>query len=102
MITEMGNIIYVDRLKRLNRYSLERRRVKIDDEILMVSKQDRTGSNGSKLEKCSSNKEIDRNWFANRVVDDWNKLSYEVVSAESKASFKRRLDKVMDGDARWS
>ena len=42
------------------------------------------------------------NWFANSIVDDWKKLSYEVVSAELIASFKRRLDKVMDGDARWS
>ena len=68
----------------------------------MVNKQDKTRSNGFKLEKCIFNKEIGVNWFANRVVDDWNKLSYEVVSAESIASFMRRLDKVMDGDAKWS
>ena len=68
----------------------------------MVSKQDRRRSNGFKLEKCRFNKDIGRNWIANRGVDDWNKLSYEVGSAEWIASFKRRLDKVMDGDARWS
>ena len=68
----------------------------------MISKQVRTRSNGFKLEKCRFSKEIGVNWFANRVVDNWNKLSYKVVSAESIASFKKILDKIMDGDARWS
>ena len=69
----------------------------------MVDKQDRTKNNGFKLKKLYSfNKEIGRNCFSNMVVDDWNKLSYEVVSTESIVSFKRKLDKVMDGDSRWS
>ena len=46
--------------------------------------------------------EIGRNWFSNRVVDDWNRLTSHVVSAESLDSFKRRLDKFMDRDDRWS
>ena len=41
-------------------------------EVLTVSSQDRTRSNGFKLEKCRFSKEIDRNWFTNRMVDDWN------------------------------
>ena len=46
-------------------------------------------------------KEIGRNWFINRVVDDWNRLSQQVVSAQKIGSFKRRLDDFMDGDERW-
>ena len=38
--------------------------------ILTISSQDRTRNNGYKLEKCRYNKEIGRNWFTNRVVDD--------------------------------
>ena len=69
--------------------------------VLTVSSQDITGSNGFKLEKCRFRKEIDRNWFTNTVVDDWNRLSDEVVSAQTIGSFKRRLDGFMDGDERW-
>ena len=50
---------------------------------------------GLSWKKCRYNKEIGENWFANRLVDNWNRRSYEVVSAESIASFKRRLDKVI-------
>ena len=53
-----------------------------------------------KLEKCRFNKEIGRNWFTNRMVNDWNRLSQQVASAQTIGSFKRRLD-FMDGDERW-
>ena len=42
--------------------------------ILTISSQDRTRNNGFKLEKYRFNKEIGRNWFTNRVVDDWSLL----------------------------
>ena len=60
--------------------------------VLTISSQDRTKNNRFKLEKCRFNKEIGRNWFTNRVVDDWNRLSQQVVSAQTIGSFKRRLD----------
>ena len=41
-----------------------------------------------------------RNWFTNRVVNDWNRLGRHVASAESIGSFKRRLDESMDRDDR--
>ena len=44
--------------------------------------------------------EIGRNWCTNRVVDNWNRLSSQVVNANSIGSFKRKLDELMDGDAR--
>ena len=56
----------------------------------MISSQDRTKNNGFKLEKCIFSKEIRRNWFTNRVVDDWNKLSQQIVSAQTIGSLKRR------------
>ena len=40
----------------------------------MVSKQDRTRSNGLKLEKYRFTKEIGLHWFANKIVEDWHKF----------------------------
>ena len=111
-------MFYERRLKLLNLHSSEKRRVRGDlievfkwfrgynkgdvSEILVVCNQDRMRSNGFKLDKWRFNTEIGRNWFTNRVVDEWNRLSSQVVSANSIDSFKRRLDKFMDGDGRWS
>ena len=64
--------------------------------VLTISSQDRTRINGFKLEKCIFSKEIGINCFRNRVVDDWNRLSQQVVSAQTIWSFKRRLDGFMD------
>ncbi len=36
--------------------------------------------------------------FTSRVLDEWNRLSSHVVSANTTDSFKRRLDKFIDGD----
>ena len=117
MICGMRNLSYEERLKRLNLHSLERRRVRGDlievykwimglnkgdlNKILIVSEQSRTRSNGYKLDKFRFRKEIGRNWFTNRVVDEWNGLSEHVVGADSISCFKRRLDKFMDEDDRW-
>ena len=53
-----------------------------------------------KLDKFRFRKEIGKNWFTNRVVDEWNKLSINVVNAETIDSFKTRLDKFMDSEGR--
>ena len=69
--------------------------------ILRISSQDRTRSNGFKLEKFIFREEIGRNWFTKRVGDDWNRVRHQVVSAQTIGSFKRKLDGFMDGDERW-
>ena len=43
--------------------------------VLTVNSQDGTKSNKFNLEKCRFRKDIERTWFTNRVVDDWNRLS---------------------------
>ena len=117
MVEGMRNIPYKERLKRLNLHSLERRRVRGDlievfkwvkginegniKQVIDLSKQNRTRSNGFKLEKLRFRTNIGKNWFTNRVVNDWNSLSKHVVEAESINSFKRRLDEYMDRDDRW-
>ena len=117
MIQGMRNLRYEERLKRLNLHTLERRRVRGDlievykwvkgfnrgelGKVLIVSEQRRTRSNGCKLDKFRFRKEIGKNWFTNRVVNEWNRLSEHVVGAESINCFKSRLDKFMDEDGRW-
>ena len=43
---------------------------------------------GYKLEKFRFKKEIGKNWFTNRIVDEWNRLSSHVVSPKSIGCFK--------------
>ena len=54
-----------------------------------------------KLGKFRFRREIERNWFSNRVVDEWNILSNPIVSGETMESFKRS-DKLMDEDDKWN
>ena len=68
--------------------------------ILRISNQDRAINTGIKIEKSRYKKEIGRHWFSNRVVDEWNGLSRQVVSARTIESFKRRLDRHMDANDR--
>ena len=94
-IQGMRDIPYERRLRMLNLHSLERRRLRRDlievfkrcrgynkvdiSKILRISNQDRTRNNGFKIEKSRYKKEIGKNWFSNRVVDEWNKLSRLVL-----------------------
>ncbi len=71
------------------------------NKVLIVREQGWTRSNGFKLYKFRFNKDIGKNWFTNRVVDEWNRLSSHVVSGNTIDSFRKRLDKFMDGKDRW-
>ena len=69
----------------------------------MVNNQDKTTDNGFKLEKFRFRREIERNWFSKRLVDEWNRLSNHIVSAQySYSSFERRLGQFMDEHDRWN
>ena len=41
-----------------------------------------------------------KNWFTNRIAEEWNKLSKPVVSAGRVDTFKKRLDISMDEENR--
>ena len=71
------------------------------NEVLIPTSNLRTRNNGFKLDKFKFRKEIGRNWFTNRVVDEWNKLSRQILEADTINTFKRRLDRYMDGEGRW-
>ena len=64
--------------------------------VLRVNNQDITRNNGFKQEKFKFRRETGRNWFSNKVVDEWNRLNNHIVSIQTLGSFKRRLDKFMN------
>lgn len=68
--------------------------------VLIVRGPGITRTNGFKLEKFKFKKEIGKNWFTNRVVDKWNRLSRHVVSENTIDCFKKRLDRFLDSDDR--
>ena len=53
----------------------------------------RTRWHNLKLYKSRRNKIFRQNSFAVRVIDPWNSLSTNVVSAENVSEFKTQLDK---------
>ena len=42
--------------------------------------------------KKQTNKQIFSNYFSNRVVNNWNKLPYDIANADSINRFKNLLD----------
>ncbi len=114
MVTGFKKLSYEERLKRLKLYSLERRRMRgdlIETYKLLTGKEDidyrqffqkaETGQlrgNSMKLYKKNVKLELRRNFFSQRVVEKWNMLPEDIVSAPSITSFKKKLDVWMERD----
>ena len=62
---------------------------------------DRTRENGLKLRQGRFRLDIRRNFFTQRVVTHWNRLSKEVVDAPSLEAFKARLDVALGSLVCW-
>ena len=50
------------------------------------------------LEKKRFNLEIRKNFFSNRVIDNWNKLSVDIKESNSVKEFKNKLLKIKISD----
>ena len=107
-IPSVRNLPYSERLRALKIHSLETRRLRgqlievykiingfdlLGDNILTVDRNSITRNNGLKLKGKRFHTDVAKNFFANRVINEWNKLPHEVVHAPSINSFKNRLDK---------
>ena len=66
--------------------------LKKEDIFTFASSQRNRRSHQYKLAKKKATKLVRQNALSVRVVDDWNGLPKDVVSAESINSFKQRLD----------
>ena len=108
MVPGLKGLKYGERLERLNLMSLEKRRNRSDlVELFKISKglfaipwnsffradrSERTRGHTKKLAKECFRLDIRKHFFSQRVVNRWNALSEEVVSAGTVGAFKRRLD----------
>ena len=103
---------YADRLKELNLFSLETRRLRgqlievfkilrgfdnIDYRCLFQLSEGRTRNNGYKLELKRYNGDLCGNFFSYKICSRWNALPSDVVNSDSVEQFKTRLDKVLPG-----
>jgi ribonuclease P/MRP protein subunit RPP40 len=109
MIEGFGRLSYDERLRRTGLTTLEERRIRGDlietfkmvkgiskvdhTKFFSISEHNRTRGNTYKLEKKQCNTNIRSSFFSQRIVNYWNGLPEEVVSAESVNTFKNRLDK---------
>ena len=104
----MRGLSYEERLDKLGLFSLKRRRVRGDliesfkelkghsipgKPLLTLDSDSVLRGHELKLKKPRANRNIRANFFTHRVVNNWNKLPSEVVTADSVTSFKLKLDK---------
>jgi len=106
----LHTLTYENRLKQLNLPTLRYRRcrddmievfkilcslydVSVTAELFTLVKGSITRGHHLKLNKENSRLDIRKNSFVMRIVNPWNSLSDDVVSAPSVMSFESRLDK---------
>ena len=107
MINGMKGLSYERRLQRCNLIPLERRRERADlietfkimngyvnvdpEKFFTVSKDSRTRGHPMKLQKRHCRLELRRNFYSQRVINPWNKLSKKMIAATSVTQFKTRI-----------
>ena len=105
MIVELQNLDYIDKLKKIDLFSLEKRRVrgdlietykilngldKIVSEIFFTKSSNNTRGHNLKLFKNSVTCDIRKYVYSQCVIDGWNSLPAEVAEAKSFSVFKRK------------
>ncbi|GAB0181674.1 hypothetical protein GRJ2_000632700 [Grus japonensis] len=108
MIGRLEHLSYEDRLRELELFSLEKRRLQGDliaalqylkgaykksgEGLFTRACRDRTRGNGFKLKEGRFSLDIRKKFFTVRVVRHWHRLPREAVDVPSLEVFKARLD----------
>lgn len=110
MIIEVKHLSYADRLRKLDLWSLEERRNRSDlievykmlhgltsishEKFFEIAIDKRTRGHSMTLIKHRFETKIRQQFFSERVVNRWNSLDNDTVTASSLNSFKTRLNKL--------
>jgi len=110
MIPAVKNLPYERRLAKLQMWTLEARRIRADIiEVYKIihglstvdfscyfefSHHERTRGHSLKLQKNRVLTDLRRHFFSERIVNIWNKLDEDIVSAPSINSLKNKLNKL--------
>ena len=109
MVREFRNLTYDERLEKANLTSLETRRIRGDlievfkimqgfdnvenEQYFVLEGHGRTRGHNFKISKKRFYTDKGKYMFANRVVEEWNRLEEEIVSSESVNSKIELLSK---------
>jgi len=107
MVPGLKQLPYDQRLEALNLWTLEERRVRADlievykiinglsavpfESFFQLDANTRTRGHSVKLKKKSFHTELRQHFFSERVINLWNSLDEETVTASSLNSFKNNL-----------
>ena len=110
MVPGLKGLEYGGRLEMLNLMTLEERRNRSDlvelfkiykglpaiprNAFFRADNSERTGGHSMELSKERFRLDVRKHFFSQRVVNRWNGLSEDVVSAGTVEAFKRRLDEL--------
>ena len=118
LIPRLRNKSYDERLKELNLFTLEKRRIRGDlitlfkifngftnlniEKYLTVDRSHVTRNNGFKIVGNRFRTNEAKHFFFNRIVNIWNGLPANVVQSGTIETFKVRLDKYFESNPRLS